>query len=102
MVEGVVVGWLVLIILLIATALSSCTLCVIKTFRPQCSPGPAWFPDNKGNLRVVGKDINSNDRSNCTPLWVDTKQVTDIKGDDSEARLKSTFGNQTYVHSEPS
>ena len=53
--NGMILGVLTGIVLFLVFVFCFFTCCVVRCFRPQRSPGPAWWPNVLGQRRVVNK-----------------------------------------------
>ena len=97
---GMIVGVLCAIVLFLMFVFCFCACCVIRCYRPQRSPGPAWWPNILGQRRIVNK-------------WNDKKglssKILDVAPQDSD-RYHASFGNisgfgydyDDYTHSDKS
>ena len=68
---------------ILALMFCMCTCCILRCFRPQRSPGPAWYPDKYGRRRIVNR---WNAKAGLDSL------VGEIKDMNAE-RYHASFGN---------
>jgi hypothetical protein len=94
---GMVVGSLIGITALLTFSFTLCTCCIVRCFRPQRSPGPAWYPDQNGNRRVVNR---WNDNDHYGYVFARRATINDFANDYNPPstalgrdRLRASFGH---------
>jgi hypothetical protein len=89
---GMVIWSLIGITVFLVFMFTLCTCCIVRCFRPQCSPGPAWYPDQYGNRRVVhGWNENSSEGYVfAKKATVENLKTTNVPG---ILRFRASFGH---------
>lgn len=72
-----------------------CTCCIVRCFRPQRSPGPAWYPDQNGNRRVVNRWNENDDNGYVFAKKATVQSLGDGKPDSVVGleRFRASFGH---------